>query len=151
MFEQIQNYSVLFWFILGVVLFIVEMVVPGFVLMFFGIGAWITAILTWTGVISSFSMQVVVFLVSSLVTLFLFRSRLSNYFKGKASDSEDSLTSVVGQKAVVKKEIKPGEVSGKVEFNGTMWNAEADEFIPEGTVVGIVERKNLVLKVKKTE
>ena len=83
--------------------------------------------------------------------LFLFRSRLSNYFKGKASDSEDSLTSVVGQKAVVKKEIKPGEVSGKVEFNGTMWNAEAEEFIPEGTVVGIVERKNLVMKVKKTE
>ena len=80
---------------------------------------------------------------------FLFRSRLSNYFKGKSSDSEDSLTSVKGQKAIVKKEITPGELGGKVEFNGTRWNAEAEEFIPEGTVVQIVERKNLVLKVKK--
>jgi inner membrane protein len=151
MFEQIQNYSVLFWFVLGVLLFIIEMVVPGFVLMFFGIGAWITAILTWVGLIRSFPWQVVVFIASSLITLFLFRSRLSNYFKGKASDSEDSLTSVIGQKAVVKQEIKPGEVSGRVEFNGTRWNAEAEEFIPEGTVVQIVERKNLVLNVKKTE
>lgn len=150
MLEQIQNYSVLFWFILGVVLFIIELVVPGFVLMFFGIGAWITAILTWAGVIQSFPWQVVIFISSSVITLFLFRSRLSNYFKGKSSDSEDSLISVKGQKAIVKKEITPGELGGKVEFNGTRWNAEAEEFIPEGTVVQIVERKNLVLKVKKS-
>ena len=139
---------ILLWFILGVAFFIIEMVMPGFVLMFFGIGAWITAILTWAGILNSFPLQIVVFILSSVITLFLLRTKLSNYFKGKASGNEDSLTSVIGQKAVVKKEIKPGEVSGRVEFNGTRWNAEADEQIPEGTVVEITERKNLILRVR---
>jgi len=149
MFEQ--STLILLWFILGVAFFIVEMVVPGFVLMFFGIGAWVTAILTWIGIIHPFPLQIIVFILSSVITLFLFRTKLSNYFKGRISgkaEPEDSLTSVKGQKAVVKKEIFPGEVVGRVEFNGTLWNAEADEQIPEGTVVEIVERKNLVLKVK---
>jgi inner membrane protein len=149
MFEQ--STLILFWFILGVAFFIIEMAVPGFVLMFFGIGAWITAILTWIGILPSIPLQIGVFIVSSVVTLFLFRTKLSNYFKGRISgkaEPEDVLTSVKGQKAVVKKEILPGEVIGKVEFNGTLWNAEADEQIAEGSVVEIIERKNLVLKVK---
>ena len=149
MFEQ--STLILFWFILGVAFFIIEMAVPGFVLMFFGIGAWITAILTWIGILPSIPLQIGVFIVSSVVTLFLFRTKLSNYFKGRISgkaEPEDVLTSVKGLKAVVKKEILPGEVIGKVEFNGTLWNAEADEQIAEGSVVEIIERKNLVLKVK---
>jgi inner membrane protein len=149
MFEQ--STLVLFWFIIGVAFFIIEMAMPGFVLMFFGIGAWITAILTLVGVLHSLPLQIAVFIVSSVVTLFLLRTKLSNYFKGRISgqaEPEDILTSVKGQKAVVKKEILPGEVVGRVEFNGTLWNAEADEQIAEGTVVEIIERKNLVLKVK---
>jgi len=149
MFEH--STLILLWFILGVAFFIIEMVMPGFVLMFFGIGAWITAILTWVGVLNSFPLQIVVFILSSVITLFLLRTKLSNYFKGRISgkaEPEDILTSVRGQKAVVKKEIIPGEVVGRVEFNGTLWNAEADEQIPEGTVVEITERKNLILRVR---
>ncbi len=149
MFEQ--STLILLWFILGVAFFIIEMVMPGFVLMFFGIGAWITAILIWLGVLHSFPLQIVVFILSSVITLFLLRTKLSNYFTGRISgkaEPEDSMTSVRGQKAVVKKEILPGEVVGKVEFNGTLWNAEAEEQISEGTVVEITERKNLILKVR---
>jgi membrane protein implicated in regulation of membrane protease activity len=35
-----------------------------------------------------------------------------------------------------------------VEFHGTDWAAEADEEIPEGTMVEIIGKENITLKVK---
>lgn len=32
----------LVWFIIGLVLFLLELVLPGFVIFFFGVGAWVT-------------------------------------------------------------------------------------------------------------
>lgn len=149
MFDQ-SNYT-LVWFLLGILFFIVEMITPGFVLMFFGIGAWVSAIVAWIGLTDSLTIQIIIFLVSSLLTLLLLRNKFSSYFHGRVSGKqppEDSITSVKGQKAIAVTDIKPDDVGCKVEFNGTMWDADADEFIPKGTKVEIVERVNLVLKVK---
>jgi membrane protein implicated in regulation of membrane protease activity len=149
MFEQ-SNY-ILVWFLLGIIFFIVEMITPGFVLMFFGIGAWITAIVSWIGLTYSLPVQIIIFLVTSLLTLFLLRKKFSGYFHGRVSGKqppEDSLSSVRGQKAIAATDLLPDEPGCKVEFNGTLWNAEVDEFIAKGTRVEIVERNNLVLKVK---
>ena len=35
----------LVWFIAGLGLFLLELVLPGFVIFFFGIGAWVTALI----------------------------------------------------------------------------------------------------------
>lgn len=75
-------------------------------------------------------------------------------FEGKKSGgygASDSMESIVGEKAVVKTAISPSGTAGKVEFNGTLWQAEADSPISAGTTVVIVERKNLILKVKPLE
>jgi len=150
MFDQSNNYTLL-WVLLGVLFFIVEMITPGFVLMFFGIGAWVAAIVAWTGLSGSLTIQIIVFLVFSLLSLLLLRNRFSGFFRGRVSGKqppEDSITSVKGQKAIAMTDIKPDDVGCKVEFNGTMWDADADEFIAKGTKVEIVERINLILKVK---
>ena len=39
----------LLWFLLGLAFLLSEFVVPGFVIAFFGVGAWVTAILTGVG------------------------------------------------------------------------------------------------------
>ena len=39
-------------------------------------------------------------------------------------------------------------LDGKVEFNGTHWQAESDTTIAVGTTVEIVRRTNLILFVK---
>jgi inner membrane protein len=146
-----ENNYILVWFLLGVLFFIVEMITPGFVLMFFGIGAWITAIVSWIGLTNSLTIQIIIFLVTSLLTLLLLRKKFSGFFHGRVSGKqspEDSITSVKGQKAIAMTDIKPDEPGCKVEFNGTLWSADADEFIAKGTRVEIVERNNLLLKVK---
>ena len=37
----------LYWLIIGVMLFFLEMALPGFILFFFGLGAMITALVAW--------------------------------------------------------------------------------------------------------
>jgi len=146
-----ENNYILVWFLLGVLFFIVEMITPGFVLMFFGIGAWIAGIVAWTGLTDSLSIQIIIVLATSLLSLVLLRKKFSGFFHGRVSGKqppEDSITSVKGQKAIALTDIKPDEPGCKVEFNGTLWSADADEFIAKGTRVEIVERNNLVLKVK---
>lgn len=138
----------LIWLIIGVVLFVLEMAVPGFILFFFGLAAWITALgsylLPW-----SLNTQLAVFLVASLVSLFSLRSVVKKIFLGDAKDGDaDSIMAKGGEKCVVSSAIYP-PAEGQVKFSGTFWRAEAEEDIEEGEVVEIVEQKDLLITVKK--
>jgi membrane protein implicated in regulation of membrane protease activity len=138
------------WFLVGLVLLLAELVTPGFVIIFFGVGAWITALLIALGLTPSFNAQLLTFMIASVVSLVLFRKKGKSLFEGRRAGgygANEVVDSVVGEKAVVVADIAPHAI-GKVEFNGSHWQAEADVTIPKGTTVTIVERKNLTLIVK---
>lgn len=139
----------LVWFLIGLVLLLVEFAAPGLVIFFFGLGAWLVALVCFV-VDIGINVQLILFLVSSFLFLVLLRRKLRTFFEGKRSGFEnldDRLDEYVGRKVSVVKAIVPN-VAGKVEFHGTDWEAEADEDIPEGTVVEIVEKNNITFKVK---
>jgi membrane protein implicated in regulation of membrane protease activity len=140
--------SALFWFLLGIFFLLIEISHFGFVIFFFGFGAFIVAILTWGGVIHSPVIQLLIFICSSLLCLFLFRNWISSVFKGKISGKNQSVDNIIGEKAIVVIEISPNSISGKVEYNGTMWQAQSENDIEKGAVVEIISRDNLILKVK---
>ena len=146
MLESISNE--LMWFLCGLILLLAEFIIPGFVIIFFGIGAWVVALLLWLNVEISFTSQLFIFLASSLVSLAAFRKYGTPYFRGKVSQVDTtSFDDIKGEKATVTSDIEP-KIGGKVEFHGTQWNAEADARIPKGSVVEVLERDNLTLKVK---
>ena len=141
----------LLWFIVGLVLIVAELMMPGFIIFFFGIGAWVTALCVGTGVISSFNLQLLTFLVSSGISLALFRKQGKKYFEGKVSgklEPGQDLEDIRGQRAVVIAPIQPNAIGGKVEYHGTVWQASSTVAIENGAQVEITERKNLVLHVK---
>lgn len=146
------NLGPLVWFIAGIFFFLAELAIPGFIIFFFGIGAWITGIVTLFGV-NDINIQLAVFLGSSLLTLILFRKEGRKIFEGKMKKMDNAddeiLESFKGQKAKVIKEIIPGNIPGKVEFRGTLWNAVSEEKIEKDEVVEILERDNITLKVKR--
>ncbi len=149
MFEGLQPQ--IFWFLLGLFLLLAELVLPGFVIIFFGIGAWVTTLCIWTGWANSFNTQLIIFLASSILSLVLFRRQGKNYFQGRVSGKLDDvgmLDSVKGERAIVVEDIVPKNLAGKVELHGTNWNATAEVDIKKGTPVEILERENLTLKVK---
>ncbi|MBU0945571.1 MAG: NfeD family protein [Proteobacteria bacterium] len=141
-------YPGLLWLIVGVILFLMEMAVTSFVLFFFGLGAWITALACWFFPLS-INNQLALFLCSSLATLFGLRGIVKKVFIGDArGDSLDSVIARGGEKCVVITAINP-PAEGHVKFSGSFWRAEADEAIGEGETVTIIRQDNLLLKVKK--
>ncbi|MGA9117461.1 MAG: NfeD family protein [Bacteroidota bacterium] len=141
----------LLWFLGGLGFFLAELILPGFVIVFFGIGAWITALLVGLGLLPSFNGQLLVFLGSSVLALVFLRRKGRELFQGKVTRVPRpgaSMEDVRGERAVVIVSIVPNGEGGKVEFHGTLWNADADLPVEKGQVVEIVEQSNLRLKVK---
>jgi len=139
------------WFIIGIALMLLELIVPGLVIIFFGIGAVITAVVSYFLFPEDLVLQLLLFIVASVVSLVIFRRKWKSVFVGKTNVGKDvarSLGDVRGEMATVRSEIVPNVIGGKVEFHGTLWEAEADETIPIGTTVEIIEQQNLTLKVK---
>jgi len=136
----------LVWFGFGVVLVLLEFVVPGVILVFFGAGAILTAILTWAGAIPRPACQLAVFGVSSLVLLFGLRRYAARFFKGATTEGQED--EYEGKIAKVSRDIVPGSVDGRVYFEGTEWKAESSVEIAAGTSVRITGKKNITLIVE---
>ncbi len=139
----------LIWFVIGVLLLLAEFAIPGLIVLFFGIGAWIVAgVCLLTDV--SLNVQLGIFIGASVLSLVLLRSWLKGMFVGHVRAKQDlteDLQEFIGERVVVRVAISP-KLAGKVEVHGTNWSAEADEEIAEGAVVEIVAKDNLTLKVK---
>jgi len=145
--ESIIEKPELLWFLIGLIMFLLELVVPGFVIFFFGIGAWITALIC---LISSpgTNLQIIIFALTSVLSLIglrrLIRKKLFYSKENVAETVEDEFT---GKEGISASDFGKGK-KGRVEFKGTFWNAESDFEIKEKQPVIIIKKESLVLKVE---
>ena len=144
----------LIWFLAGAGLLFAELMMPGFIIVFFAAGCWITALATWLlGV--HLTAQIVIFIVASLVLLFSLRKFALNTFKGTTSDQTDDhyADSKIGKTAIVTKKIHP-PVAGEIKVMGSFWMAVADTEIEAGASVIITDKTSedgLTFKVRPLE
>ncbi len=140
----------LVWFLIGIGFLIAEMMVPGFILVFFAAGSWVVAITVFFFNELSLTTQVITFIVSSLVLLFSLRRYGLETFKGKSKGGIDDEFSQIGQEALVIKAI-PIDGFGEIQFGGTFWRAtakvaiEQDQFV---VVEGADPNNGLIMQVK---
>ncbi|MDR2460195.1 MAG: NfeD family protein [Deltaproteobacteria bacterium] len=144
----------LFWFVLGFVLLILEVVTPGALFfIFFGIGAWIVALLLFFVPQLPIWAQWSIFIVTSLIALLILRKQILKLLNAKKTPVTDSLSEpmvadrYLGQEVDVLADLVPNR-PGIVEFNGTQWQAKSRTFIPLGDRARIVELDNLTLWVE---
>ena len=134
------------WFLVGLGLLLLELALPGLVILFFGAGAWVTAIVCAITDIS-LNWQIFIFLIASLLGLVLLRRYLRKRFFSKTDKViEDQLEEFIGKKAMAVDDFKDG--SGKVEFKGTRWSARCDAPVKKGEWVTIQSKESLILTVK---
>ena len=141
----------LIWFLIGVAFLIAEIALSGFILIFFTAGCWIVALVTWLFDIE-LTIQILVFIVSSLTLLFTLRKYSLKIFKGKTRNSIDDhyTDSKIGKTAIVTKIISPN-MPGEIKAMGSFWRAIAEEAIEEGQSVLIESQESddgLTFKVK---
>lgn len=136
------------WLICGVIGLGLELILPGLIVLFFGCGALITGIATWIFPALQIEGQLVIFLVSSIVLLLVFRKMLKKRFFEKKTESTDELADeYIGKLAVALTEFENGR--GEVEFKGAKWDANSSDTIHKGDNVIIVNRESIKLSVEK--
>lgn len=133
------------WFVVGFVLMLLEFVMPGLILFFFALGAWIVSLLTLFFDLSINS-QLISFIVSSVLSIVLLRKWMSKllWTRKGGSEIEDEF---IGKSAIAESSFGPDE-NGKVEFRGISWGAQSTDQIEKGENVIIVGNDSITLIVK---
>ncbi len=135
------------WFLIGLLIAMLELVIPGLVLIFFAIGAIITAFLCLFFDFS-IAIQILIFSVASLISIFTLRKyikeRILNKEPQKVTTLEDEF---IGKTVEVISDILPGK-PGKVDFKGAPWKAVSDYEIKQGQTAKIIDKDSITLIVK---
>ncbi|HUX20238.1 MAG TPA: NfeD family protein, partial [Spirochaetia bacterium] len=135
------------WAAIGLLFMGAEFFLPGFVIFFFGLGSLVTALLSWLlpGLKSHITLQILLWLASSGLSLYFLRRYFSKIFRGNILPNEES--EYAGKTAVVLEAITP-ENPGRVRFQGTSWQAISyDESFAPGDTVEILKEENLTFVV----
>ncbi|MFC7338437.1 NfeD family protein [Haloferula chungangensis] len=145
-----MNDPITLWFIAGALLILAEFMVPGVVIVFFGVGALITSLTTWLGLTASLTSQTFMFGASSVVLLFSLRHLVKSWFVGKSDDENGDLDDdFTGREALVTRDIPGPGIDGRIEIKGSEWKARAESTIVAGTPVIISGREGLTFHVRK--
>jgi inner membrane protein len=137
----------LFWFFIGLILLLFELFTPGFFIFFFGLGAWVTALVCLI-VEPGTNLQIIIFAVTSVLSLIglrkIIKRKLFYNDEKKSDDLEDEFT---GKEAVATADFGMGK-TGKVDFKGTTWASESKSEIKEGQKVIILQKDSFKLIVE---
>ena len=143
----------LIWFLVGLGLILCEFMIPGAIIVFFGVGAWIAALTTWIGLTNSLAWQIIVFSVTSVALLLMLRRRLKGQFLGHTGSEQDldhDLEEFVGRTVTVTQAIRPGN-PGRIEFKGAGWQARSDQAFEPGDRVVITGLDGIRVTVSAVE
>ncbi len=128
----------LIWFIAGIGLAFLELLMPGFVVLFMGLGCLVVAglLLIWP---LTFTHQVLIFILATVASIVFLRKYLMKTFKGLSSmQSETDFDDFPrGEHVKVVQRVSP-QVNGRIQFRGTFWDAAAEEEIDKGELAEIV-------------
>ena len=140
-----------YWLILGVVLIVLEIVIPSFVVIWFGIAALLTGIAAFW--VTDLAAQTAIFVVLSALS---FAIGWFGFLKNAKARSQagQGKESVLGEAGIVSV-VKPGDFpAGTVRFSVAVlgsdeWEFIADEILAVGDRCVIVDVLGSKLKVRK--
>jgi len=135
------------WIIAGIILFILEIVTPGFVLANFGVAALAAAAASWLG--AGITVQVIVFVVSCLISFVTVRPLLSRTMNtGKTTRT--GTDAVIGRVVRVTDAIPEPPEAGRVQIDGDSWRAMSVHGSPidEGARVRVIRIESTTVFVE---
>lgn len=139
--------SATIWFLIGLGLVVAEFAVPGVILVFIGVAAWVVAVFDWFGV-DSFSIQLWIFGLTSLGLVIFARRFVKGWFLGSETNGEGNVDEeFIGKTVEVLEPIENGGF-GAVELKGARWKAISDSNLKKGDHAEVISRNNLTLQVK---
>lgn len=135
------------WLIIAFVAGVLEIISPGFWMLWFAIAAAIVAACLGMEFIVSLNAQLLLFAALSLLFLVFTRPLVMRLFPSQM-ETKSNMAALVGEEGTTTTAITPLEY-GQVKINGEIWTAFSSETIPVGTVIKILAVEGVKLKVAK--
>lgn len=135
-----------FWLILAGIFFVAEIITVGFLVFWLGVGALLTALVSF--ITNNVIIQTAVFVISSTILLFCTRE-----LSKKLSSKDIKITnaySIIGQTGIVTKDILENEV-GQIKIGSEIWTANSTVPISKGTQVKILSIEGVKAIVEPIE
>ena len=135
-----------FWLMAFIILVVMEFLTMGLTTIWFAIGALTAFFASLFGV--SFWIQIILFLVVSLVVLVVYRPLAVKYVNAKRTKT--NVDDLVGKEAKVTEKIDNLNQTGRVVLNGMDWSARTTigGTIDVDTIVKVIEVKGVKLIVE---
>lgn len=140
------------WVVLGFILLLLELVLPGVFLVWLGIGALLTAAVSlifadWLFV-AGWEVETVLFLIFSVAMVFIGR----NFFRRDRETDEPLLNKrteqIIGRVVVLDEPVVDG--NGHVRVDDTIWRAKGAD-LPSGTQVRLVSFNDGAFTIEKVD
>ncbi len=138
------------WLYVGAFLMFAELMVPGFVIFFFGLAAAAVGMLLFVlpqNLQPTPAWQMALFTLFSIVFLVTLRRMVKSVFLGDRVASDPLRSEYVGRFCEVVSAIAP-TAPGRVILGDAEWNAVADVELEVGARARVIGQDNLTLKVE---
>ncbi|MCP4271292.1 MAG: NfeD family protein [Gammaproteobacteria bacterium] len=144
LFEQILYWH---WIVLGLLLVILEMLLPGFVLIWFGVGALLVGSILYVIPEMSWQWQLLVFSIFSLTSVFAWRIWSKNNL---TDDPESDILNqrgraLIGRETLLIESIVNGV--GRIQVDDTFWRVNGKD-LGKGKLIRVVDVEGATLKVE---
>ncbi len=144
LFEQILYWH---WIVLGLLLVILEMLLPGFVLIWFGVGALLVGSLLYVIPEMSWQWQLLIFSIFSLTSVFAWRIWSKNNL---TDDPESDILNqrgraLIGRETVLIEPIVNGV--GRIQVDDTFWRVHGND-LGIGNLIRVIDAEGATLKVE---
>ncbi|AJS59014.1 NfeD family protein [Paenibacillus sp. IHBB 10380] len=133
------------WLIIGIILFVVEMLTLTFYLLWLGIGAFVAVVVALL-----FPDLIIIQTISGCfvaILLTIFTKPLTQQIRN-SKGFKDVIDELVGKQGVVIEEIPEGKY-GIVRIGNETWTASSHEYLPQGQMVIVTHRGNTIIEVQK--
>ncbi len=132
------------WLVAGLIFIVAELIIPGLIVVFFGLAALIVSASLYLGFISEWISAFTMWFISSFLLIFILRSLFRRFMQGdmEKQNTYENLD-VFGAVVEVIEKIEP-EKNGRIRFRGTIWTAKCyDNVLLPGAKAEIVFREDI--------
>lgn len=137
------------WLMVAIIFFTLEIFIPSFVVVNFGVGALFATLIAAAG--GTLQWQLFFFSIFTLASFFSIRPILKKWAYKRSDKVETNVNAMIGRTGVVTEKIDAGNNSGLVKIDGDIWQATTADgsTIEAGKIVKVNKLNSIILTVEQ--